>query len=186
MTSRQRIDHAARIIVAGGIVAYPTEAVYGLGCLPDDDDALARIVLLKRREARKGLIVVAASTEQLTQYAELPGGRLGDEMRASWPGPVTWIVPVSRPLSPLLTGGRDTIAVRVSDHPIVRCLCHRVGGPIVSTSANPAGKRPARSALGVRRAFGTRIDFVLAGPLGNRDRPSEIRDAVSGETIRQG
>lgn len=186
MSSRHRIDQAARIVVAGGVIAYPTEAVYGIGCLPDDDEALARVIAIKQRDARKGLIVVAAEIAQLEPLARLPGGAAGQAIAVSWPGPVTWIVPAAPGLSPLLTGGRDSIAVRVSDHPVVRQLCQRSGSALVSTSANLSGRQAARSALAARRRLGALVDFVLGGPLGHLDRPTEIRDAASGAILRRG
>jgi L-threonylcarbamoyladenylate synthase len=125
--NRVRIDQAARIVVNGGVIAYPTEAVYGLGCLPDDADALDRIIAIKQRAARKGLIVIAANIAQLEPLAMLPGGEIGEQVRASWPGPVTWIVPARPGVWPQLTGGRATLAVRVSAHPLVQQLCRRCG-----------------------------------------------------------
>ena len=186
MTSRIRVDCAARIALEGGVIAYPTEAVYGIGCLPWHEQALLRVVALKRRSAQKGLIVVAASVAQLGPLAVLPGGAIGDEMRALWPGPCTWIVPARHGLPPLLTGGRPTIAVRVSAHPIVQRLCRRIGGALVSTSANFSGAAPARSALAVRRRLGPWVDYVLGGPLGDSPRPTEIRDAATGKVLRRG
>lgn len=186
MTSRIRVDCAARIVLEGGVIAYPTEAVYGIGCLPWHEDALLRIVSLKRRSAHKGLIVVAASIGQLEPLAVLPGGTIGDEMRARWPGPYTWIVPARPGVPALLTGGRPTIAVRVSAHPIVRQLCRRTGSALVSTSANSSGATPARTALEVRRRLGRFVDYVLAGPVGDSARPTEIRDAATGRVLRAG
>jgi L-threonylcarbamoyladenylate synthase len=185
MTSWLRIDQAARTVLAGGIIAYPTEAVYGIGCLPENLTGLERIIRIKRRDARKGLIVVAADVAQLEGLAVIPDNDCGG-MLPGWPGPVTWIVPASRSAQPLLTGGRSTIAVRVSDHPIVRRLCSRTGSALVSTSANFAGHRPAVSALAVRRAIGAEVDYVLAGPLGGLNRPTEIRDLGSGAILRRG
>lgn len=186
MTSWLRVDQAARIVLQGGVIAYPTEAVFGLGCLPTSEAALERIIAIKRRDARKGLIVVAADIEQLEPLASLPGGEIGKRILSSWPGPVTWIVDAMPDLPHLLTGGGPTIAVRVSDHPIVRRLCLRTGHALVSTSANSAGRPPARSALRVRRAIGRDVDYVLAGPLGSLANPTEIRDAGSGRTLRRG
>jgi L-threonylcarbamoyladenylate synthase len=186
VSTRVRIDRAARILVNGGVIAYPTEAVYGIGCLPLNDAALERIIAIKRRDAGKGLIVVAASIAQIERLAELPGGAAGELILASWPGPVTWIVPARAGLPALLTGGRPTIAVRVSGHPIVQQLCRRCDSPLVSTSANFSGQRPARSALASRRALGRLLDDVLAGPLGSAARPTEIRDAATGRVLRRG
>jgi len=186
VTSWLRVDHAARIVLQGGIIAYPTEAVYGIGCLPLEEEALARIVAIKHRDARKGLIVVAEQIEQLQPLAFLPGGEIGKRMQTSWPGPVTWVVEAKPQVPALLTGGRSTLAVRISDHPTVRQLCHRTGSALVSTSANFSGQHPARSALSVRRGVGRKVDFVLAGPLGQQPRPTEIRDARSGKILRPG
>jgi L-threonylcarbamoyladenylate synthase len=181
-----RIDDAARVIVNGGVVAYPTESVYGLGCLPNDIAALERILAIKRRDARKGLIVIAADIEQLAPLALLPAGEIEAQMRAGWPGPVTWVVSARAGIPPHLTGGRATLAVRVSAHPLVQQLCRRCGSALVSTSANRSGHRPARSALAVRRTLGREVDFVLAGPLGTSSRPTEIRDAATGRILRAG
>jgi L-threonylcarbamoyladenylate synthase len=186
VTSRLRIDQAARVLLGGGVIAYPTEAVYGLGCLPLDEHALARIVEIKQRAAIKGLIVVAADVSQLDALAELPTGAMGRQVRAEWPGPVTWVVPARPQLPALLTGGRATIAVRVSAHPVVRKLCLRAGSALVSTSANLSGHPPCRSALQTRRSLGPLVDFVLAGPLGQSQQPTEIRDATTGRTLRPG
>jgi len=186
MTSRLRIDHAARIVLHGGVIAYPTEAVYGIGCLPEDAYALERVLAIKQRDASKGLIVIAASIDQLESLAEFPAGDRGREIRASWPGPVTWIVRARAGLPHALTGSRPTVAVRVTRHPIARRLCERAGSAIVSTSANLSGRRPARTALAVRRQLGDSIDWVLAGPLGDSAKPTEIRDAATGRILRRG
>lgn len=186
MTGWLRVDQAARIIASGGVVAYPTEAVYGIGCLPDAAAALERVIAIKRRDARKGLILVAADDRQIAPLAEIPAAAARERILASWPGPVTWVLPARPGLSPLITGGRGTVAVRVSDHPIVRRLCRRVGSAIVSTSANTSGRAPARTALEVRRRLGADLDYVLAGPLGRSARPSEIRDGASGAILRPG
>jgi L-threonylcarbamoyladenylate synthase len=184
VTSRLRIALAARVLQAGGIVAYPTEAVYGIGCLPLDEQALARIVQIKRRAASKGLIVVAADASQLEALAELPSGARGRAIREGWPGPVTWVVLARPHLPAMLTGGRATIAVRVSAHPVVRALCLKTGSALVSTSANLSRHPPCRSALTTRRSLGRLVDLVLAGPLGDSSKPTEIRDATTGRTLR--
>jgi len=180
------VARAARVVRAGGVVAYPTEAVYGIGCLPTYAPALERILAIKQRDARKGLIVIAAAIEQLEPLARIPRGDTGSRIAADWPGPVTWIVPARPGLPEILTGGRDTIAVRVSAHPIVRALCERAESALVSTSANRAGRRPARTALSLRRTLGTELDYVLAGALGEQVRPTEIRDWRSGKVLRPG
>jgi L-threonylcarbamoyladenylate synthase len=179
-----RIKQAARVANEGGVIAYPTEAVYGLGCNPLDAAAVLRLLLLKRRNIDQGLILVAADREQLEDFVDFPGGKSGQAIENSWPGPVTWLVPAQAWVPYWLTGDHDTLAVRVSEHPIVRELCREFAGPLVSTSANIHGHRPARTALQVRRAFGGQIDYLVAGQTGKLAKPTEIRDALSGKIIR--
>jgi len=177
------INKAVRDLKHGGVIAYPTEAVYGLGCLPWDAFAVARILALKKRHPDKGLILVASNIEQLepiANFTSLPT----EIIFASWPGTVTWIVPAREWVPAWLTGNHKGIAVRVSAHPVVRKLCSSVG-PIVSTSANPSDLKPAKTALRVRTYFGNQINFIVPGQLGNSMKPTEIRDALTGKLIRK-
>lgn len=177
------LRQAVRCLQDGGVLAYPTEAVYGLGCHPLNETAVRRILTLKQRPEAKGLILIASDFSQLEPYVDWQHGQLSDTILDSWPGPNTWLIPATH--APHYLRGRfDTLAVRVSAHPLVRELCEAFGGAIVSTSANPAGLPPARNAFTVRRYFQTRLDFILNGPLGDASRPSLIRDAVTGTTIR--
>lgn len=169
---------------AGGIIAYATEAVFGLGCDPRNGLAVRRLLGIKGRSAAKGLILIAADLAQLLPFvAGLPSGR-AQQILASWPGPVTWILP-ARPGTPRwLTGGRATLAVRVTAHPGVAALCRACGTALVSTSANRSGRPPARSPLQVRRRLGPLIDYLLPGDCGPERRPSRIIDAASGALVR--
>lgn len=186
MPPRFRIAEAARIVRAGGVIAYPTEAVYGLGCLPDDAAAVRRVQALKRRSARKGMLLVAADLAQIERYVRLPPEPRRSEVLASWPGPVTWVLE-ARPGAPRYMGGRSgTIAVRLTAHDATRALCRAARSALVSTSANLSGRPPARTALGVRRSLGRRVDYVLAGPLGGLRKPTTIRDGRTGAVLRGG
>lgn len=186
MASRQMIRAAARLLRSGGVIAYPTEAVFGLGCDPHDARAVNHILRLKRRSIRHGLIVIAANSEQLSGFiAELPQ-QVAGRMRESWPGPQTWVVPAAKYCPAWLTGEHDTLAVRVSAHPVVRALCTEADMAIVSTSANRSGHPPAKTALACRMRFGTDIDLVVPGATGRQARPTSIKDALTGETIRAG
>ena len=178
------IRAAAGVLRAGGVIVYPTEAVFGLGCAPHFPDAVARIVAIKRRNPRKGLIIVAACIEQVQRFIDVSAIELAPVL-ASWPGPVTWILPAGRAAPAWITGRSRTIAVRVSAHPTVRELCE-LAGPIVSTSANPSGRPPARSLARVRAYFRGGLDYQLPGRLGGAAAPCEIRDAVSGVVLRKG
>ena len=179
------LKFAARILAAGGVVAYPTEGVYGLGCDPQNPSAVLRVLALKARPTEKGLIVIAADRAQLSGYV-CPDVEMERQMEESWPGPVTWLLPAGPAAGPWLTGGSPLLATRVSAHPIAAGLCREFGGPLVSTSANLSGRRPARSALAVRKAFGTSVDYLLPGRTGGQRGPSEIRDGRSGRVIRAG
>jgi L-threonylcarbamoyladenylate synthase len=169
----------------GGVIAYPTEAVYGLGCAPLDAHAVRRLLALKQRPEQKGLILVAASFAQLAPFVVELAPRQMQAVYASWPGAVTWLLPARRGVPAWLTGRHATLAVRVTAHPLTSALCRRAGA-LVSTSANPAGLPPARSALAVRRYFGNSLDALLVGPLGQAARPSTIRDARDGRVVRSG
>lgn len=179
---------AARAIAAGAVIAYPTEAVYGLGCDPLDADAVRRVLAIKGRPEAKGLILIAAGFDAIAPFVEPLDSRRMAEIQASWPGPNTWLLP-ARPDTPdWLTGRHDTLAVRVTAHPIAAALCQAWsrfgGGALVSTSANLSGKAPARSALGVRLQLNTAADVVVTGRCGGNARPSTIRDGRSGRVLR--
>lgn len=187
-----QLRQTARIIERGGIIAYPTEAVFGLGCDPINPDAVLRLLTLKRRPIGKGLVLIASNIEQLKPFMAPLDAKQQHTLEASWPGPVTWLVP-SKPETPVwLKGHHDTIAVRVTDHPVAAALCQSVGHALVSTSANRSGLRPAKSPLQVRNFFShcfsqqgnQKIDKIVAGSLGNEAKPSIIKDLSTGKTIR--
>lgn len=179
---------AARILRSGGLIAYASEAVWGLGCLPEHEPALRRLLKLKRRPAHKGLIVVAAALEQVRPLLLPLPPEVLSTIGQTWPGPHTWLLPVKPSVTRLLRGRHDTLAVRVTAHPVLSTLCGQVG-PIVSTSANRAGRPPARTSLALRRAVGAGrsagVDYVLPGATGGLARPTPIRDARSGIIVRR-
>ncbi len=183
LMQRLHLFKASACVSRGGVIAYPTEAVYGLGCDPWNRSAVCKVLALKRRPVSKGLIVVAAHPDQLrplVDFARVPDWR---EIEASWPGPVTWLLPLNTLTPAWLHGAHDTLAVRIPDHALIQqlCLC---SGPLVSTSANPAEAPPACNPQRVRAYFGRRLDYVLPGETDNNRRPSEIRHALTGQVIR--
>jgi L-threonylcarbamoyladenylate synthase len=181
---RHKLRLAARCIRDGGVVAYPTEAVYGLGCDPWDGAAVRRVLEIKRRPEYKGLILIAADFGQLEPFVQsLDEARMA-AVRATWPGPNTWLLPARAETPPWLTGRHDSLAVRVTGHPLAAALCRSAGSALVSTSANRSDLPPARTALQAHLHLGRSVDLVLAGPCGPSDRPSSIRDASTGELIR--
>lgn len=186
MTARSTLAETVAALRAGGVVAYPTEAVWGLGCDPRDEAATLRLLALKVREVEKGLILIAADEAQLAPFVDMDAldATQRDAVRASWPGPHTWIVPASATAPRWITGAHDGIAVRVSAHPPVIDLCSAFGGALVSTSANRAGE-PAAHAIGeLDPAIVAGVDAVLEGETGALQRPTEIRDARTGAVLR--
>lgn len=183
---RWQLAQAALCVKAGGIIAYPTEAVYGLGCDPRDGAAVLRLLALKHRPLSKGLILIAARFEDLQPYIATLSAETRSKVRRTWPGPVTWLLPARPEVPYWLRGSHASLAVRVTAHPLAAALCRACGGVLVSTSANISDRPPARNALAVRRDFGGDIDYVLSGALGGLDRPTPIIDARSGRLIRPG
>jgi L-threonylcarbamoyladenylate synthase len=178
------VARAARVVLAGGVIAYPTEAVFGLGCLPENRAAVERVLAIKRRSWRKGLLLIGAELAQLERFVVLPTGRRSSEILASWPGPVTWVLP-ARPRAPRwISGGRDSVAVRLTDHPLARELCLSVGDALVSTSANVSRRPPLRDLRVLRRELGRKVDYVLAGTLGGLSKPTVIKDGRTGKVLR--
>ena len=182
---RWRLSQAVRHLRRGGVIAYPTEGVFGLGCDPCREGAVAEILELKGRPAAKGMILIAADFDQLLPFVSVPPAAVLARILASWPGPVTWILPAAPRVPAWLTGGRSTLACRVTDHPVAARLCRAFGHPLVSTSANPTGRPPARSLLQVRRYFGRRV-LMIPGPLGRLEGPTPIYDALTGCCLRGG
>jgi len=176
------VQRAAQILRAGGIVAYATEYCFGLGCDPLNRDAVLRLLRIKHRPVKKGLIVLAAGTNQLEPYVRA----IPPEVLATWPGPFTWLLPARSGVPTWITGQHDRIAVRITAHAQAAALCRASSRAIISTSANRSGERPARSAREVLRRFGKLVDFVLPGQVGEAPAPTPIRDHSSGRLIRTG
>lgn len=186
MTDALNIPSSAALLIRGGVLAYPTEAVWGLGCAPFDGEAVHRLLAIKRRPVEKGLILVGGDVAQfdaLVDWTALPDARR-EEVRASWPGPNTWVVPVTSAVPGWITGGHGSLAVRVSAHPVVAALCARFGGPIVSTSANLTGEPPAFDRDALSPALLALVDGVCEGETGGFGAPTAIRDALTGNVLR--
>lgn len=186
MRMSNEFEQAVAALRAGGVIAYATEAVFGLGCDPDNRAAVQRLLAIKQRPVEKGLILIAADVSQLEHYIDL--SQLNSEQMArvdaSWPGPFTWIMPARASTPAWLTGRFDTLAVRVSGHPQVQALCRAFGKPLVSTSANLTGEEPARSVAQIGQALAAQLAHIQVGEVGGLSNPSEIKDARSGAVIR--
>ncbi|GAC1620757.1 MAG: Sua5/YciO/YrdC/YwlC family protein [Nevskia sp.] len=185
MLHAEKLAQAARLLKTGGVVVYPTEAVWGVGCDPLDRGAVNRLLRMKQREWQKGLILIAADIEQLQPYIDVPSRMALRRATATWPGASTWVFPATDFCPLWISGDRDTVAVRVTAHPLAAALCRAFGGAIVSTSANRSGDPPARSASQARIALRNAFDLLLPGALGGLDQPTIIRDAANGNILRR-
>ena len=181
------VASSVALLVRGGVLAYPTEAVWGLGCIPFDGEAVHRLLAIKRRPVEKGLILVAAERAQLDPVVDWAAldPRQRAAVEATWPGPNTWVVPANGAAPAWVTGGRDSLAVRVSAHPVVAALCRRLGGPIVSTSANLTGEPPAFRREELSLALTALVDGICEGETGGLAAPTAIRDARTGDVLRE-
>ncbi len=184
MTSAWHIRRAVFNLHAGGVIAYPTETVYGLGCDPLDGHAVQRLLDLKQRPPEKGLILIGATLEHLLPYIDISDNALLTKLAGPTLRPTTWICPPRTDTPHWLCGRHHSIAVRLTRSPLARRLCECYGAAIVSTSANPAGLAPARNALKVRRYFDAQLDYILGGSCDPDAIPSRIVDLISGKVIR--
>lgn len=182
------LQQAARLLLAGKVVICPTEGVYGFSCVFDDEEAIKRIIALKERSDGKGLIVVCSSMEEALFLTD--ESRISAEARAKmqqlWPGPHTFVLPFRKELQGLLTGFRDTIAVRVSAYQVVHDLCLLTGKPLVSTSANISGHPAIKALSEVQRQFADAVDYVIPLPCQGMQGPSAIHDGITGKLLRNG
>jgi L-threonylcarbamoyladenylate synthase len=182
--SIQMLNVAAKILQKGGVIAYPTEGVYGFGCNPLNPSAVKRLLKIKHRKAQKGFILVAESWPQLTRYiAPIPEDCL-ERVLATWPGPVTWVFPAAKSTPPWLKANNDSLAVRVSDHPLIQQLCRVFKGPILSTSANIQGGPPTRTYEETCQQFKEQLDMIVPGNIGTLNKPTPIKDALTGKVLR--
>ncbi|WP_454689823.1 L-threonylcarbamoyladenylate synthase [Achromobacter aloeverae] len=170
----------------GRIVAYPTEAVFGLGCDPHSERAVADLAALKQRSPEQGFLLIGSDFAQIAPYIDMgktPADAL-DRAMATWPGPYTWIFPASPHVPSWLRGTRAGVALRVTGHAWAARVCEAFGAAIVSTSANPHGLPPARTAREAQAYFPTGLGAILDAPVGAQGRPSTIRDALTGAIAR--
>jgi L-threonylcarbamoyladenylate synthase len=183
-TESENLAAAVAALRAGGIVLHPTEAVWGLACDPFGQAAVARVFALKQRPSEKGLILVADDPDRLAPLlADVPAEKMR-AARATWPGPHTWVIPAGPRCPSWLSGERGSLAVRVSAHPLVRALAAAFGGPLVSTSANRSGEPAPRCLHEVDPAIRAAVDAMVEGETGGLDRPTPVRDILTGEVFR--
>jgi L-threonylcarbamoyladenylate synthase len=184
-TMQQQLDLAVKHIHAGGIILYPTEAVYGLGCDPFNQTAVMRLLALKQRAITQGLIVIAANWQQVEHLCQPLEPQQLQAAWQSWPGHETWLFPARQETPNWLTGRFNSIALRVTAHPITAQLCLLANMPLVSTSANINGQPAVNRLADVCHALRTAVDFAIDAEVGNAAKPSRIRDIISQQIIRE-
>lgn len=181
-----RIRCGVNALRQGKVIAYPTEGVWGLGCDPWNEATVMQLLALKQRAVSKGLILVASDIEQFSPLLASLDATQQQTLKNSWPGPNTWLVPTQGMIPDWvpywITGTADTVALRVSAHPVVRDLCKHFGGPIVSTSANKSGRPAATNSFTVQWQFPQLLR--VPGTLTHPGKASTIRDLQTGKIIR--
>jgi L-threonylcarbamoyladenylate synthase len=167
----------------GGLIAYPTESCYGLGCDPDNRKAVQRLLRLKQRPQHKGLILIAADYRQVARYLHPLTPDEQQRLRIAGAQAVTYLMPALSSAPRWLRGNHDTLAIRLTAHKQAAQLCRGVGSALVSTSANRSGQRPAKTCAQCRRLFGGKV-WVLPGRVGKNRKPSTITMWADGKIIR--
>lgn len=176
------LKQAISCLQAGGVIAYPTEGVWGLGCLWTDENAIKEILRLKQRPLEKGMIILCSQLSDIEEHLLPLTSEQIQQIQQDYPHPVTWILPCTLSVSESVRGQHESIAVRFSKHPHVRALCEKVG-PIISTSANPSGQEAAMTLQEVQQYFNDELGYILPGELGGFSKPSEIR-TLDGHKVR--
>ncbi|MEI8054714.1 MAG: Sua5/YciO/YrdC/YwlC family protein [bacterium] len=172
------INQAVKVLQEGGIIAYPTEGVFGLGCDPFNETAVLRLLKIKQRGVEKGLILIASNWNQVKDLVKI-------DFKPNSKNPTTWVFPATKKVPCWVSGKFASVAIRVTLHPIAKKLCQKFDGPIISTSANVLGESPMKSAKQVSKQFSRIVDFIVSGRVGNLKKPTEIRDVVTKKLIRQ-
>jgi len=175
-----------KIFKQGGVIAYPTEAVFGLGCDPDNPQAIKKLLTIKNRSEDKGLILLAGDFQQLAPYLDLSqsSSMQIETILSRWPNGITQVLPANPNISPLLTGRFNSIAVRITDQPDVVALCAQTNKPIVSTSANFSGKDPVKTWQKLDKKLVSLLDYTLKGDTLSFLQPSTIINGLTGEVFR--
>ena len=177
------LNRFAHAVSRGAIFGYPTDTIWGFGCHPLNASSVSRILQIKNRRPDKGLILLSSKLEYCSSYLGLDGEALAP-IRQATDHPTTWLVPAGESCPVWIRGNYPSVAIRITDHPLLAFLCERLQIPIVSTSANRAGKATVRNALQMRKQFGDELDFIVSGFNTGSNKPSEIKSLLNGTIIR--
>ena len=183
MGKRIDLNEAVKTIRGQGVIAYPTEGVWGLGCDPFSRKAVNKLLKIKKRSVDRGLLLVATYIGQFDPFLKGLKREYYEELDRNWPGPITYLVPDNGYAPRWIVGKHQTLGLRVSNHSLIKTLC-ALTGPLVSTSANISGFPPIESANEIGEMFDQEIDYVLAGELGKLGKPTQIKDILTGELLR--
>ena len=175
-----RLSHA---ISRGAVFGYPTDTIWGFGCHPLIRHSVERILEIKRRSPNKGLILLSSKLDYCYDYIDADPHEL-EPMRHPCARPTSWLVGASEFCPAAIRGGFPTVAIRITGHPLIQALCDSLQAPIVSTSANRAGRSPVRSALQMRKQFDAELDYIVTGFSAGSGRPSEIKFLHDGASVR--
>ncbi|MFC2020500.1 L-threonylcarbamoyladenylate synthase [Chloroflexota bacterium] len=194
---QEQIEKGVSILKKGGIIAYPTDTVYGLGAGAGLPQAVERIFEVKERPRNMPLPLLLADVSQITEVAEPVSSTAWLLIRSFLPGALTLVLPASASVPDIITAGGTTVAVRIPAHPVPIALIEGLGTPIVGTSANLSGRPSPVSASEVYSQLGGKIDFVIDGGQCSGGTESTIVDvtgeepvilregAISGEELKQ-
>ena len=175
-----RLLHA---VSKGAVFGYPTDTIWGFGCHPLIASSANRIRQIKNRSPDKGLILLSSRLEYCMAYVDVEADQL-QPVQVDSHQPTTWLVPASDFCPPWIRGNHATVAIRITDHPLVRLICDRLQAPIVSTSANRAGKSSVRNSQQMRKQFRYELDFIVTGFAAGANRPSAIKSLATGNSLR--
>ena len=182
--SDHALSEAVAVLKSGGVIAYPAESCFGLGCDPMNQEAVARILAIKKRAVIQGVILIASDVDQVNEYADLESAPLLESILASWPGPNTWLLAKRDTVPDWLSGEHTTIAMRVTAHQTSRQLCEIYAAAIVSTSANRHGRPALTDINSLRSEMGSELDYIVDASIGSDPAPSLIRNAITGLQLR--
>ena len=177
------VSRIAAHLKRGGLIAYPTESCYGLGCDPRNRNAVQRLLKLKQRPQHKGLILIASDYRQVARYLQPLTPELQMKLKSAGAQAITYLMPSLAATPRWLRGSHGTLAVRLTAHEQAAQLCRSLNSALVSTSANRSGQRPARTYAQCLRMFARKV-WVLPGQVGTRKKPSTIRMWGDGKIIR--
>jgi len=175
---QEQVQAGIELLRKGGVVAFPTDTLYGLGADFSSRSAVQRVLNIKGKPEHMGLPLLLSGADELSQVTRDVPEEVWLLIRRFWPGALTLVVPRLSIVSDLVTGGRDSVAVRVPDHPVPRALAHGLGRPITGTSANRSGQPSALTAEEVQQQLGTSVDLVIDGGAAPLGLQSTIVDAT--------